>query len=260
MINTLWLPGPESIKSRILKSQKQIYQNQKGNKAATWFKPIQEDKRPATPEPERTIPPNDFPEPENNWANAYATSYQVPTENKLQRKTYDIGLFIKWFCRRTGKKKLCKADLEGSSNSLNIYEPLPLGGPQVRLKVNAIMTLVQLMVSYIGGSEERNFTSTTHFDPHIEKHSKIPDGIPRTIRAWRLGNGQKMTRGGAKTSSQRSRKDYRSGGSFEVWKALLGGVGVREGGEGWGGVVEGGMEGGGRGGVYQGEEEEKRRY
>ncbi|GJR18374.1 hypothetical protein Tco_0966901 [Tanacetum coccineum] len=57
-------------------------------KAATWFKPIQEDERPATPEPEWTIPPNDFPEPENNWANAYATSYQVPAENKLQRKTY----------------------------------------------------------------------------------------------------------------------------------------------------------------------------
>ncbi|GJW19673.1 retrovirus-related pol polyprotein from transposon TNT 1-94 [Tanacetum coccineum] len=33
-------------------------------------------------------------------------------ENKLQRKTYDIGSFIKWFCRQTGKKKLCKADLE----------------------------------------------------------------------------------------------------------------------------------------------------
>ncbi|GJT66550.1 hypothetical protein Tco_1018030 [Tanacetum coccineum] len=52
-------------------------------------------------------------EPEHNWANAYATTYKVPEENKLQRKTYDIGSFIKWFCRRTGKKKLCKADLEG---------------------------------------------------------------------------------------------------------------------------------------------------
>ncbi|GJW22274.1 hypothetical protein Tco_0032896 [Tanacetum coccineum] len=72
----------------------------------TWFKPIPEGERPATPEPEWTIPPNDFPEPENNWANTYATTYQVPTENKLQRKTYDIGSFIKWFCRRTGKKKL----------------------------------------------------------------------------------------------------------------------------------------------------------
>ncbi|GJW85174.1 retrovirus-related pol polyprotein from transposon TNT 1-94 [Tanacetum coccineum] len=78
----------------------------------TWFKPIPEGERPATPEPEWTIPPNDFPELENNWANTYATTYQVPTENKLQRKTYDIGSFIKWFCRQTGKKKLCKADLE----------------------------------------------------------------------------------------------------------------------------------------------------
>ncbi|GJZ44404.1 hypothetical protein Tco_0591659 [Tanacetum coccineum] len=75
----------------------------------TWFKPIPESERPATPEPEWTIPPNDFPEPEHNWANAYATTYKVPEENKLQRKTYDIGSFIKWFCRRTGKKKLCKA-------------------------------------------------------------------------------------------------------------------------------------------------------
>ncbi|GKA54796.1 hypothetical protein Tco_0753745, partial [Tanacetum coccineum] len=70
------------------------------------------------PSPEWTIPPNDFPEPEHNWANAYATSYKVPEENKLQRKTYDIGSFIKWFCRRTGKKKLCKADLEGPTFNL----------------------------------------------------------------------------------------------------------------------------------------------
>ncbi|GKD56085.1 hypothetical protein Tco_1289472, partial [Tanacetum coccineum] len=108
----------------------------------TWFKPIPKEERPATPEPEWTIPPNDFPEPENNWANAYTTS-------------------------RTGKKKLCKADLEGPTFNLvkafhknnvslqfqmdechklltnkvdlvnpegqqilhNINEPLPLGGP-----------------------------------------------------------------------------------------------------------------------------------
>ncbi|GJY41591.1 hypothetical protein Tco_0428861 [Tanacetum coccineum] len=50
---------------------------------------------------------------ENNWENVYATTYQDPEENKLQRKTGDIGSFIKWFCKRTGKKKLCKANLEG---------------------------------------------------------------------------------------------------------------------------------------------------
>ncbi|GKF43712.1 hypothetical protein Tco_0130264, partial [Tanacetum coccineum] len=60
----------------------------------TWFKPIPEGERPATPKPEWTIPPNDFPELKNNWANTYAMTYQVPAENKLQRKTYDIGSFI----------------------------------------------------------------------------------------------------------------------------------------------------------------------
>ncbi|GJX37478.1 hypothetical protein Tco_0250781 [Tanacetum coccineum] len=35
----------------------------------TWFKLIPESERHATPEPEWTIPLNDFPEPENNWAN-----------------------------------------------------------------------------------------------------------------------------------------------------------------------------------------------
>ncbi|GKA02107.1 hypothetical protein Tco_0674772, partial [Tanacetum coccineum] len=112
------------------------------------------------------------PKPEHDWANAYATTYKVPEENKLQRKTYDIGSFIKWFCRRTGKKKLCKADLEGPAFNLvkafhknnvflqyhmdechklltnkvdlsnleghqilqNINEPLPIGGPPGQLK------------------------------------------------------------------------------------------------------------------------------
>ncbi|GJV81467.1 hypothetical protein Tco_1517337 [Tanacetum coccineum] len=135
----------------------------------TWFKLIPESERPATPEPEWTIPPNDFHRQSRVYklANTYATTYKVPVENQLQRKTYDIGSFIKWFCRRTGKKKLYKADLEGPAFNLvkafhknnvflqyqmdechklltskvnlynpeghqilrNVYEPLPLGGP-----------------------------------------------------------------------------------------------------------------------------------
>ncbi|GKF90015.1 hypothetical protein Tco_0263978, partial [Tanacetum coccineum] len=54
----------------------------------------------------------------NNWANTYAATYKVPEENKLQRKMYDIGSFIKWFCKRIGNKKLCKADLEGPAFNL----------------------------------------------------------------------------------------------------------------------------------------------
>ncbi|GKE29942.1 hypothetical protein Tco_1445326, partial [Tanacetum coccineum] len=101
--------------------------------AATWFKPIPKEERPATPKLEWTIHSNDYPEPENNWANVYVTTYQDPEENKLQRKTGDIGSFIKWFYKQTGKKKLCKANLEvnpeGHRILRNVYEPLPLGGP-----------------------------------------------------------------------------------------------------------------------------------
>ncbi|GJS51123.1 hypothetical protein Tco_0624485 [Tanacetum coccineum] len=39
-----------------------------------WFKPIPESERPATPEPEWTIPPNDFPNREKNTANTYSTT------------------------------------------------------------------------------------------------------------------------------------------------------------------------------------------
>ncbi|GJU38289.1 hypothetical protein Tco_1191246 [Tanacetum coccineum] len=157
------------------------------------FKPIPEGERPATPELEWTIPPNDFPEPENNWANTYATTYQVPAENKLQRKTYDIGSFIKWFCRRTGKKKLCKADLEGPAFNLvkafhknnvflqyqmdechklltnkvdlvnpeghqilrNIYEPLPLGGPPGQVTIQPQFFFNKDLDYLLTGDKER---------------------------------------------------------------------------------------------------------
>ncbi|GJY14984.1 hypothetical protein Tco_0385406, partial [Tanacetum coccineum] len=48
-----------------------------------WFKPILEEDRPTTPEPDWVIPPNELPEPENNWAIALASSYQDPDEYKL---------------------------------------------------------------------------------------------------------------------------------------------------------------------------------
>ncbi|GJS54659.1 hypothetical protein Tco_0628021 [Tanacetum coccineum] len=48
-----------------------------------WLKPILEENRPATQEPDWVIPLNKLPEPENNWANAFASSYQIPKEYKL---------------------------------------------------------------------------------------------------------------------------------------------------------------------------------
>ncbi|GJU75545.1 hypothetical protein Tco_1272615 [Tanacetum coccineum] len=79
----------------------------------TWFRPILEEERPASPEPEWVIPPIDLPEADNNWANAFAKAHQDQDENKLHNKIDDIGSFIRWYCRRIGKEELSKADLEG---------------------------------------------------------------------------------------------------------------------------------------------------
>ncbi|GJT68604.1 hypothetical protein Tco_1020084 [Tanacetum coccineum] len=78
-----------------------------------WLKLVPEEDIPATTEPDWVIPPNDLPEAENNWVDALATSYKDPEENKLLSKTGDMGLFIKWYCKQIGKKKLTKANLEG---------------------------------------------------------------------------------------------------------------------------------------------------
>ncbi|GJZ26477.1 hypothetical protein Tco_0570730 [Tanacetum coccineum] len=78
-----------------------------------WFKPVPEEDTPASPEPDWVIPLNDLPKAENNSADALAKTYKDPDENKLLSKTRDMGSFIKWYCRRIGKKKLTKADLEG---------------------------------------------------------------------------------------------------------------------------------------------------
>nr|GEU99657.1 hypothetical protein [Tanacetum cinerariifolium] len=78
-----------------------------------WMKPVPEEDKPTTLEPDWVIPPNELSEPENNWANALANSYQDLDEYKLLRQTDDISSFINWFCKRIRKKKLSKTNLEG---------------------------------------------------------------------------------------------------------------------------------------------------
>ncbi|GKC61512.1 hypothetical protein Tco_1089110 [Tanacetum coccineum] len=51
-------------------------------------------------------------------ANAIANAYKDLEENKLIRKTGDMGSFIKWYCKQIGKSKLKKADLEGPAFKL----------------------------------------------------------------------------------------------------------------------------------------------
>ncbi|GJS17595.1 hypothetical protein Tco_0412067 [Tanacetum coccineum] len=75
---------------------------------------------------------------ENNWENALANSHIDPEENKLLRKTGDMGSFITWFCKRIGKKKLIDlVNPEGHRLVPDVSKPLPLGGPPGQVTIQS---------------------------------------------------------------------------------------------------------------------------
>ncbi|GJW32400.1 hypothetical protein Tco_0052432 [Tanacetum coccineum] len=84
-----------------------------------WLKPILEEDRPETPEPDGSVPTNDLPEPENNYANALAKSYNDPEENKLIRNTVDL------------------VNPEGHRLVPGVSKPLPLGGPPGQVTIQS---------------------------------------------------------------------------------------------------------------------------
>ncbi|GJR96489.1 hypothetical protein Tco_0268663 [Tanacetum coccineum] len=160
----------------------------------TWFRPILEKERPASPEPEWVIPPIDLPEVDNNLANAFTKAHQDPDENKLHNKIDDIGSFIRWYCRRIGKEELSKADLEGPAfmmvkgfheNNISlqfqmeechklltnqidlvnpeghrivpdISNPLPLGGPPGQVTIQPQFFFNKDLEYLLTGDKERN--------------------------------------------------------------------------------------------------------
>ncbi|GJR10270.1 TCP-1/cpn60 chaperonin family protein [Tanacetum coccineum] len=160
----------------------------------TWFRPILEEERPASPEPEWVIPPIDLPEADNNWANAFSKAHQDPNENKLHNKIDDIGSFIRWYCRRIGKEELNKADLKGPAfmmvkgfheNNISfqfqmeechklltnqidlvnpeghrivpdISNPLPLGGPPGQVTIQPQFIFNKDLEYLLTGDKERN--------------------------------------------------------------------------------------------------------
>ncbi|GJY71821.1 hypothetical protein Tco_0475524 [Tanacetum coccineum] len=148
----------------------------------SWFKPILESERPATPEPEWTIPPNDFPEPENNWANTYATTYKVP--KRKWRTSFKgrnmILVFHQIFCRRT----VDLSNPEGHQILRNIYEPLPLRGPPGQPLRYLDFSLEELVPSLWVESEREYDISAVYGITHwwfrrkefyINKHSEPSD-------------------------------------------------------------------------------------
>ncbi|GKG22635.1 hypothetical protein Tco_0387938, partial [Tanacetum coccineum] len=48
-------------------------------------------------------------------ANALATKYQALVENSLLNKTWDMQMFMNWYCQNMGNTELTQADLEGQA-------------------------------------------------------------------------------------------------------------------------------------------------
>ncbi|GKE11190.1 hypothetical protein Tco_1414741 [Tanacetum coccineum] len=80
-----------------------------------WWKPRDDDERPATPEPAWVIPTSHILDAVNNWANALSTTYQAPAENSLLEKTGDMRTFMNWYCQKVGKTELTQADFKGQA-------------------------------------------------------------------------------------------------------------------------------------------------
>nr|GEX62145.1 hypothetical protein [Tanacetum cinerariifolium] len=91
-----------------------------------WLKPILEEYRPSTPEPDWVIPPNDLLETKKNWANALASSYQYPDKYKLLRQTECHLLLI---------DQVDLVNPEGHRVVPDVSKPLPLRGPPSQVTI-----------------------------------------------------------------------------------------------------------------------------
>ncbi|GJV50624.1 hypothetical protein Tco_1446365 [Tanacetum coccineum] len=197
-------------------------------------KPIQEDERPATPRTriDHSLPSNDFPEPENNWANAYATSYQVPAENKIQRKTYDIVSYINGSAneheRRSSAKLIWKKP--GSSDScgtcsseLRAIKQSSTSNVLIRMQ----LTISSKKIIRLSLSQEPLSTETEKLSVKVDRLNEYSSLVMRvdkspsekldhmdketfnlydTIRAWRQAVNLKDDKRGAKTSHTANRE------------------------------------------------------
>nr|GEV50018.1 integrase, catalytic region, zinc finger, CCHC-type, peptidase aspartic, catalytic [Tanacetum cinerariifolium] len=99
------------------------------------WKPLPEEKRPATPEPAWTIPSFNVSDTENNWASALVSTYEPPAENSLLAKIGDMMTFMNCYCRKMEEchklltDQIDWANSRGDQVKINVSRPLPLGGP-----------------------------------------------------------------------------------------------------------------------------------
>ncbi|GJY72132.1 hypothetical protein Tco_0475835 [Tanacetum coccineum] len=138
----------------------------------TWFKPIPESERPATPEPEWTIPPKRLPKTEHNLANTYATRL------KFRRKTSFKGrrmiLVRSSNCsaneqERRSTAKQFRRTTELSTLTLALEELVP----SMWVESEREYDISAVNASLTGGLGGRNSISTNTVSPLIVKQSDL---------------------------------------------------------------------------------------
>ncbi|GKC74463.1 hypothetical protein Tco_1120346 [Tanacetum coccineum] len=111
-----------------------------------WLKSLPKEDRPATPEPDWVIPPNELPEPENNWANALANSFKYPGKTSYfgrlviwDRSSHGStkGLGRRSSCHRILTDQVDLVNLEGHRLVPNVSKPLPLRGPPGQVTIQS---------------------------------------------------------------------------------------------------------------------------
>ncbi|GJX61126.1 retrovirus-related pol polyprotein from transposon TNT 1-94 [Tanacetum coccineum] len=131
----------------------------------TWFRPILEEERPASSEPELVIPPIDLPEADNNWANAF-TKVQELSKSDLEGPAF---MMVKGFheniislqfqmeeCHKLLTNQIDLVNPEGHRIVPDISNPLPLGGPPGQVTIQPQFFFNKDLEYLLTGEKERH--------------------------------------------------------------------------------------------------------
>ncbi|GJS62893.1 hypothetical protein Tco_0677457 [Tanacetum coccineum] len=127
----------------------------------TWFRPMPEEERLASPEPEWVIPLIDLPEADNNWANTFAKAHQDPDEKQAIITKIEVYSSSHMYCIRIEKRRSQQSHSRRSSIhdgkgfmrtiiSLSVSERMKMRWTrklQTRLKTIKESMMVMMMMS-----------------------------------------------------------------------------------------------------------------
>ncbi|GKA75664.1 hypothetical protein Tco_0782042 [Tanacetum coccineum] len=117
-------------------------------------RPIPGEDRLATPEPEWTIPSNDYPEPEENTGHMYTQSFKTPSKTP-RRTSFKGRRFQIDECYKLLTDKVDLVNPEGHQILRNVYEPLPLGGPPGKVSIQPQFFFNKDLEYLLSGDKER---------------------------------------------------------------------------------------------------------